>query len=75
MGSYDWFDEEFFFHNLEWYFIVNNCKCEFEDTIAAKSGGILEMLVDDVKREVQGFPIILLAMLWKQNIHNFSGAI
>jgi hypothetical protein len=45
------------------------------DTITAKSGGILEVLVDDVKREVQGFPMILLAMLSKQNIRNFSGAI
>jgi hypothetical protein len=38
------------------------------DTMAAKSGGIFEVSVTDVRREVHVFPTILLATLSKQNI-------
>jgi hypothetical protein len=36
--------------------------------MAAKSGGIFEVSVTDVRREVHVFPTILLATLSKQNI-------
>jgi hypothetical protein len=36
--------------------------------MAAKSGGIFEVFVTDVRRKVHVFPMILLATLSKQNI-------